>query len=202
MKLPSARLIRSAVLVVSAFILAGCGSVMDQIQQITAFSKCQFRLASVSRTTLAGVPIQGGTISDLNLTTLFKLRSAFSGGSLPLQFTLNLEVRNPNASPAGLSRMQWTLLMDGNTLTTGLLEKPFQVGPNQVGTLPMEMSLDLKRVLSGKALDSMVNLAMDIAGEGAQPTRLTLQVKPSLMVSGQSVEYPGVVTVNQTFPAK
>jgi len=195
-------LTRSAYLLATAFILAGCGSVMDQIQQMNAFSKCQFRLASVSQTTLAGVPIQGGTISDLNLPTLFKLRAAFSGGALPLQFALNLEVRNPNASPAGLSRMQWTLMMDGNALTSGALVEPFQVGPNQVGDLPIYMSLDLKQALSGKTLDSMVNLAMAVAGEGTHPTRLTLQVKPSLTVAGQTVEYPGELTVTQTFPGK
>ncbi len=176
---------------------------MKQINEMATFSKCQFRLASVEKVSLAGIGLQGTSINDLGLADLARLQEAFASGSLPLNFTLNLEVQNPNASPAGMSRMEWILLIDGNQLTTGTLEKAVVFAPNGgVGILPLDVNLDLEKALSGKTMDSMVNLAMNIAGEGSKPTKLTLQVKPSMTISGQALEYPGYVTVTHEFPPK
>jgi len=192
----------SALFFLGIFILSGCATVMDQVGQMVTFAQCQFRLASVAQTTLAGVPLQGGKVSDISLVNLAKLQSAFSKGTLPLEFTVNMEVRNPNSSKAGMSRMAWNLLVDGTQLTSGLLEKAVEIGPSKTGALPMAVSLDLKKVLSGKSLDSMINLALGVAGEGTEPSKMTLQVKPSMTVAGQVLIYPGYVNVTHEFPAK
>jgi hypothetical protein len=128
------------------------------------------------------------------------LQSDFSSGILPLQFTLNLEAKNPNSSQAGMSRMEWILFIDGNQMTQGVLEKEVDIpGNGGIGTFPLVMNLDLFKVLSGKALDSMINLGLNIAGEGTKPTHVTLQVKPSINVGGQTIDYPGYVTVSKDF---
>ncbi len=179
---------------------SGCAT-LQQLGQMANLSQCRFRLASVEQTSLAGIALQDGSgPSDLGPLDLIKLQSAFSSGTLPLQCTLNLEARNPNGSPAGMSRMEWVLFMDGSRLTSGVLEKPVEIAPNgETGTFPLAVSLDLLQVLSGKTLDSMVNLASNIAGEGTRPTRITLQVKPSITVAGQTLDYPGFVTVRHDF---
>jgi len=181
---------------------SGCASVMQQFNGMAALTKCQFRLASVEQTTLAGVSLQGG-VSQIGVMNLLKLQETFATGTLPLQFTINVEVKNPNAAAAGMSKMEWTLYMDGNPLTNGVLVKSFSVAPNNgVGVLPVEVQLDLKKTLTGKNLDSMINLAKNVAGEGTKPTRLTMQVKPSIKVGGQELQYPGYVTVSHEFASK
>jgi hypothetical protein len=179
------RLWFSASLFLGALLISGCATVAEEIGRMAAFSQCQFRLASVTKTTLAGVPLQGGTIEDINLMNLAKLQSAFSSGTLPLRFTLGMEVKNPNTRPAGMSRMEWNALLDGERLTSGVLEEAFEVGAEKTGTLPLAVILDLTKLFSGKTLDSMVGLALNVAGEGEKPTRVTLQVKPSMTVGGQ-----------------
>ncbi len=186
-----------------AFVISGCSEVMKQVNEMTTFTKCQFRLASVDKASLAGIVLQGDSISDISALNLLKLQEAFSAGSLPLQFTVNLEVQNPNASPAGLSKMEWVLLVDGNQLTNGTMEKAVEIAPNGgISALPLDISLDLVKALSGNNLDSMVNLAMGIAGEGSAPTKVTLQVKPYMTIAGQALEYPGLITVTHSFPPK
>jgi hypothetical protein len=185
-----------------AFVFSGCASVMQQLNAMATLSKCQFRLASVSQTTLAEIPLQNGS-AQIGVMSLLKLQKVFATGTLPLQFTLNVEVKNPNASAAGMSRVEWILLMDGNPLTNGVLVQSLSVAPNNgVGILPLQITLDLKKTLSGKSLDSMINLAKNVAGEGTQPTRLTLQVKPSMKVGGQELQYPGYVTLSHEFASK
>jgi hypothetical protein len=93
--------------------------------------------------------------------------------------------------------------MDGNPLTNGVLVKSVSIAPNNgVGVLPVEVQLDLKKALSGKNLDSMINLAKNVAGEGTQPTRLTMQVKPSMKVGRQELQYPGYIKVTHEFASK
>jgi hypothetical protein len=187
----------------SLLTLGGCAA-LKQFAEMNSFSKCQFRLASVEGTTLADVPIQGiKKISDINLMDMVKLRGVFSGGALPVHFILNLEVKNPNSSSAGMNKFQWLLYMDDTHLTSGLLEKRVEIGPNgAVGNVPLAVTLDLRKVLSGKTLDSMMNLALNIAGEGTKPTRLTIKIKPSILVAGQELEYPDYVTVSHEFTAE
>lgn len=164
-------------------------------------TQCQFRLASVDQVSLSGIPLQGTmSLSDIDPMDLLKLRAAFTSNSLPLQFTVNVEAKNPNNSPAGMSRMEWILFIDGNRMTSGMLEKPVQIpGGGGTGDFPLVMNLNLLESLSGKTFNSMVNLALNIAGEGAKPTHVTLQVKPSIMVGSQSLDYPDYITVNRDF---
>lgn len=192
----------SAGLLVLSLGLAGCADVLKQLNQMAALTKCQFRLASVQNTSLAGVPIQSASKGELNPLTLLKVQQAFSTGTLPLQFTLNIEAKNPNASSAGMSRLEWIALVDGSQLTSGVLEQTVTIPPNGgVGTLPLVVHLDLKKALSGKSLDSLLNLALNIAGEGQQPTHVTLKLKPSIRVGTQTLLYPDYVTVDHQFGA-
>jgi len=180
--------------------LCGC-AVLEQYLQMATLSKCQFRLASVEGTTLAGIPLQGKTkSSDLGLLQLTQLQTAFLTGSLPLAFTLNIEVKNPNSSAAGINKFAWILSMDDMDLTSGLLERQVTIQANGgTGTIPLNISLDTKKVLSGKSWDSILNLAMNIAGEGNKPSKLSLKLKPSILIAGQELSYPDYLTVSHTF---
>lgn len=199
------RRVRSAFLlgsVLSVLLVSGCASVMEEVGRMATLSRCQFRIASLGNTRLAGVPLQGGEPGDLNLPDLARIQSAFSSGTLPLRFTLNLEVKNPNSSPAGLSRMEWVAFVDDQRLTSGSLEKSVTIPPRGgVGTLPLEVALDLKQTMSGKTLDSLIRLALNVAGQGSEPSKMKLEIKPSITVEGRAIDYPGVITVTREYGA-
>jgi hypothetical protein len=183
--------------------LPGCSTLKKQFEELTGFMRCEFRLASVSGVSLMGISLQGKTrVSDFNLMDVAKLQRALSGGALPLDLTLNMEVRNPNGSSAGLSGMKWQLYLDGGLLTEGALEKAVRIAGKGTGAMPLGVRLDLNQVLSGKNFDSMLNLGLNIAGEGSRPTRLTMKVKPSVTVAGQTLPYPGWVSVGHSFGGK
>lgn len=183
--------------------LAGC-STLKELAKTFTLSKCEFRMVSVTGTSVAGISIQGkNDLSDIGPLTLLKLQKVFSTGKLPLEFTLNLEGKNPNDSPAGISRFAWILDMDGNELTTGTMDKGFEIPANNgTAPIPLAVSLDLRQVLTGKSLDSLMNLALNVAGEGTKPTHLTLKLKPSVQVAGQDLDYPGYITLTQEFGGK
>lgn len=185
-------------------ILASYGfDLLEQVKSVANLPSCKFRLGSVDKTTLAGVSLQGRKqASDINIQELLGLRQAFATNKFPLKFTLNIEVKNPNGSPAGISRFEWILLMDDRELTRGLFDKPVEIPAKQKGAIPLEITLKLQKLLAGKTLDSMVNFGLNIAGEGNKPTRLSLKVKPSLQIAGQTLSYPDWITVTHEFPSK
>jgi hypothetical protein len=47
--------------------------------------------------------------------------------------------------------------------------------------------------------DQAVNMGLGLSGNGGKPTRVTLKVKPSIMVGQTVVKYPGYIKVNQEF---
>ena len=98
---------RLLMLLLFAFAFTGCAEVMDQIDKMANFAKCQFRLASVENAALAGIPLQSANLSDISPLNLIKLQTVFTSGTLPLGFTLNLEVKNPNSCTAGMNKVEW-----------------------------------------------------------------------------------------------
>ena len=76
-------------------------------------TKCDFRLESVQHLNLAGVNVQNvKKVSDLNMLDAANLAAAISSQKFPLDFTLNIEAKNPNTAAAGMSQIDWILLID------------------------------------------------------------------------------------------
>jgi hypothetical protein len=61
------------------------------------------------------------------------------------------------------------------------------------------MHIDLQKALNGKSADAIINFGMNLAGAGNKPTRFTLQMKPTIIVSGFPITYPGYLNVKTEF---
>jgi len=186
---------------ISSLIFFSSCDVMQQVSQMSNLAKCDFRLESVQQLTLAGVNVQNvKSISDLKLPDAAKLASALSSQQLPLDFTLQIEAKNPNTAAAGLSRMDWILLIDDIEMTRGILDQQFAIPANNGTTIiPMKMNIDLQKALSGKSADAVINFGMNLAGAGNKPTRFTLQMKPTISVGGFQIAYPGYLNVKTEY---
>jgi hypothetical protein len=175
--------------------------VLNQVTQMSNLTKCDFRLESVQQLTLAGINVQNvKKISDLNMFDAAKIASAVASQQFPLDFTLNVEAKNPNASVAGMTRVDWILLIDDIEMTRGILDKQVTIPANNGSVIiPMQMHIDLHKALSGKSADAVLNFGMNLAGSGNKPTRFTLQMKPTITVNGFPITYPGYLNVKTEF---
>ena len=190
--------------VFTATVFSAC-DILDQARQVAMLSKCEFRLSSVDQLKLAGVNIQQvKKLSDLNLMDAAKITTAaVSGSSLPLNFTLNVEVKNPNAGTAGLTKLDWILFIDDIQMVSGVNEQRVQIpGNGGTGTIPLSIGVNLKEVLKGKSGDVKANFGLNLAGAGNKPTRITLKAKPTIMVGSQYIAYPGYLTVQNEFTSR
>lgn len=175
--------------------------VMQQVSQINNLAKCEFRLESVQQLNLAGINVQNvKKVSDLNMFDAAKIASAISSQQFPLDFTLNVEAKNPNSSAAGMTRIDWILLIDDIEMTRGILDQQVTIPANNgIAVIPMQMHVDLQKALSGKSADAVINFGMNLAGTGNKPTRFTLQMKPTIKVGSYPITYPGYLNIKTEF---
>jgi len=175
--------------------------VVKQVSQVANLAKCDFRLESVQRLNLAGVNIQNvKKMSDVTMFDAAKLASAVASQQLPLSFTLNIEARNPNTAEAGMTKIDWILLIDDIEMTRGILDQVITIPANNgTAIIPMQVNVDLQKALSGKSADAIINFGMNLAGSGNKPTRFTLKMKPTISVKGFPITYPGYLDVKTEY---
>lgn len=188
------------IFIITILVINSC-DILQQVSEIATFSKCEFKLKSIQNISLAGVNMQNiKSFSDIKILDAAKITAAFTGGRLPLEFTLNVDVKNPNSSQASMNKLEWIILIDNIEITRGVSNNRIQIAPNGgVSTFPLHIATDLKKVLSGKSGDTIFNFALNLAGVGNKPTRVTLKAKPTIMVGNIPISYPGYITVNTDF---
>ncbi|MBK7211985.1 MAG: hypothetical protein IPH88_01540 [Bacteroidales bacterium] len=188
---------------ISSLLLLSLNScdVVQQAAKMATLAKCEFRLQSVSQLTLAGINVQSiHKLSDLSLLDAGKLSVALASGQFPLDFTLNVEAKNPNSATAGLTKMDWILYIDGIEMTKGIVDQQVTIPANNgITVIPMKMTVDLKQALSGKSADAILNFGMNLAGIGNKPTRFTMKLQPTINVASFPITYPGYITVGTEF---
>jgi len=186
--------------IVSALTLSSC-DVLQQIGEMATFARCEFRLSTVEGITLGGVNVQKvSNLNQLNLQDAARLTAALASGQLPLDLTLNVQVKNPNTSAASLNRLEWILFIDDIQMVSGLNQNTVNIPPqNGTATLPLRISVDLKKALSGRSGDALLNFGLNLAGAGNRPTRIMLKAKPSIVVAGNTVPYPGYLSIRNDF---
>jgi len=178
---------------------ASCG-VVKQIQQATNFGKCEFKLNDIRDVRLAGVLVQDkNAVTDLNIGDGIRLTAALaSGGALPLTFNLNVEAHNPNNQTAGLNKLEWILLIDDIEMINGVNEMPLTIPAQSSVVIPLSMNIDLRKAMTGKSGQALMNFAFNLSGANGKPTRIKLKAKPTIMFGNLQVAYPGYITITNT----
>jgi LEA14-like dessication related protein len=181
-------------------LLSSC-DVAQQIMGTYNMTQCKYEYKSISELTLAGVNLHNvNNLSSLNPLSVANLLGAFMSpaGSLPLSFTLNLDVINPGVQPALMNGMAYILEINGIEMTQGNLSHRIQVASGGKSILPIQMSFDLKKVLSGESMESIKNLAFNFAGIGNEASNVTIRLKPSFIIGSQTVSIPNYIPVSFT----
>jgi hypothetical protein len=47
--------------------------------------------------------------------------------------------------------------------------------------------------------DAVINFGLNLAGTGDQPSRLTVKVKPTILIAKKAMQYPGYITLTREF---
>ncbi|NDV64721.1 hypothetical protein D0T60_05635 [Bacteroides sp. 224] len=161
---------------------------------------CDYKYNSISNLDLAGIRVSEG----LSLTNITKATSLLSGNaaSIPLNFTLNLNVNNPNQSAAFLSGLDYILSIDGIQFTTGSLSQALNVPANGNSILPLGIGFDLATLLKGESKDAASGIIKNFLGIGSQKSNVSFQIRPSFAIGGVSIPSPIYIPIEFSFGGK
>ncbi len=178
-------------------ILNGCSI----LSELTAFTKCEFRLHSVQDPALCSVDVsQKRSWSDFSFMEGQAIAIKLLQKTLPLDITLNVEVKNPGTSTAAVNSIEWIAFIDDLQVAQGVVNRRVEIpAVGGIAMIPVKVHVDLMDYLEGDSPSSMMNFALNLAGAGGQASKLTMKIKPSVMVGSQSIEYPGYFNISHEF---
>ncbi len=187
-------------LMLLVFVGVSSCEVLQQAAELGNFNKCKFRLHTINDLRIAGIDIQEKkSISDLNFFDAARLTAALASNELPLEFILNVQVKNPNQNQAAMNRFVWQLYIDETQVTEGVLTQRIEIPPNETGNLPLLLSVNLKEIFTKESGNSLLNMVFNLVGSANEPTNIILRAKPTILVANREIVYPGFITIKNEF---
>jgi hypothetical protein len=187
----------------STFLLAmmlsatGC----SVISEMTAFKKCEFSFRSLQDPVVCGIDIgEKSSFAEFSFREGQEITMQLLQGTFPFEITANVEVMNPGSARAAVSSIQWIALIDEMQVSQGIVNDRVEVAPNGGRALiPLRIHADLFDFLEGDNPRTMFNFVLNLIHAGDQPTRMSLKIKPSVLIGQQSIAYPGYFTLTEEF---
>lgn len=183
-----------------AFVFTSCSI----YQSIVNVSRLKFKLGVVSNVRLADIPLSGkNKLSDFPPFDALKLTSAITKGSLPISFVLNIDVKNPNdgtggyaSTNASIVSLPYRLFVDEKEILTGDISSPVTIpGTGEATVIPLSINFDVVKNLQEHGFESVLNLALNIAGTGNGSSRLSVVTKPTVSTVLGNISYPGELEI-------
>ena len=171
------------------------------LTEMAALTKCEFSFHSATDPAVAGIDISRKTSwTDFNLLDGQKVVASIIQGTLPFEIVANVEVRNPGSLTAAVNSMEWIAFIDDIQVATGTITDRIEVaGAGGRSMIPVRVRTDLFQYLEGDNPRTMINFALNLVDARNQPTRFSMKIKPSVMIAGQPIYYPGYFTITKEF---
>jgi len=171
------------------------------LTELTALTKCEFSFHSAQDPGVCGININNRqSFTDFSFLDGQVIIRNVLKGTLPFNITANIEVKNPGVSTAAVNKIQWIAFIDNIQVAQGTVSDRIEVAPaGGTSIIPINIQTDLFEYLEGDNPRTMLNFALNLVDAGNQPTRLSMKIKPSVLIGGQSVIYPGFFTVSKEF---
>ncbi|SHF77439.1 LEA type 2 family protein [Dysgonomonas macrotermitis] len=191
--------ILSLVLFVS-ILFSGCGTTGNSLSSAYNLTQCEYEYKNISNLTVSGMNLSNG-ISATNLPKLISILGG-TASSIPMNFTLNLDIKNPNTATAALNGLQYVISIDDIQFTTGQVNQALNIAGGSTQTLPLNIGVDLATLMTGDSKNAVQNIAKNFIGIGSQQSNVKVQLKPTFVIAGQSITSPVAIPVSFTFGGK
>ncbi len=178
--------------------------ILKQAQGTYNMVNCNYDFRSMTGISVAGINVSQG----LSLMDAPRILNLLSGNtaSIPVACTVNLDVNNPNATDAILNGMDYVLAIDGIDFTSGSVSQQLAVAPGATGSLPLAMAFDVATLLKGESRDAVMGVVRNLVGMSglaavgsSEPSKVTLNIRPSFNVAGHKVSSPVFIPVSFSF---
>jgi hypothetical protein len=175
-----------------------CG-LNKQAQQLKALGQCDYKLKNASNVTIAGTNVDKllGNKS-LNVIDIPSLAFAFLRKDVPLKAKLNVQISNPTNDLAAINNFDYIILINQQEIATGTVNQRISINAKQSIDVPLQLSTNIYQFLAnGKTLQDIGGFLSGAANGKEQKGLVTIKIKPSILVAGSLVKYPGFITIDK-----
>jgi LEA14-like dessication related protein len=179
--------------------LLSCSELKSALQIVN----CKYDIESVANPAIAGVSLNNITqLSQINTTDLLKLTAAFATKNFPLSVIVNVKATNPGNIAATVQRIDWAMDLEHNEILNGAINQMINIPANGGSAIiPVTLGVDLFQLYKSETRDNLLNLAMSIANIGESSSKVSIRIKPTVVIAGQTVS-TGFITINKTINSK
>ncbi len=191
------------ILCLAAILVQGCG-VSKQAQQIKALEKCTYKIISADHISVAGTDINKiMNNQSINMGSLPGLALGLLRKDIPLRANLNVEITNPTGDQASINEFEYKILINAQEIATGFVNQLVRIDAGQSTRVPVAVNANVYPLMSNsKVMDDVTKFFQ--AGSNGQEEKgiVTLKIRPSIMVGGTLVKYPGFITIDKEISSK
>ena len=179
---------------------SGCNVLQGTLSNAYNLANCDYRYKSIANIIISDVNLSNG-LSPLMIPKILSILSG-NASSIPLKFTLNLDVKNPNAGAAAFQSLRYIISIDDVRFTTGNFNQPFHVDAGETKALPIDIGVDIMELMHNNSRSAIENILKNFLGLSDTASKITVQLKPSFKVGEQTFTSPVFIPVNFTFGGK
>lgn len=183
--------------------LSGCGtSVGNDLAGAYNITQCKYAYNSISDLSVSGVNLSSG--SSFSPLSLAKLTGVLAGNpsSIPLNFTVNMNVTNPNTTPALLNRLQYEVSIDDIHFTNGTLDQSINIPGGGTQTIPLTVGVDVASLMKNNSQSALLNIVKNMAGISGEKSTVSLSLRPTFNIGGQPITSPIAIPLSFSFGGK
>lgn len=195
-------------LLITIMAILGCQQIKNITHSLSSFTSLRFKIENVSDFMLAGVSIATkSSLNDFSPVDVLKIGNEIAKNKLPVSFVVNIAVKNPNTGlggtkpiPVTIKRMDWVLFIDGVQTITSRLNREFQFpASNDIGHLPLEVSMDLFDFFGNRGYEGLINLALYLGGLRSDPSKIIIEATPTFSTPFGDYQSPKIRITSEGF---
>ena len=186
-----------------AIVIQSCG-INKQAQQIKALEKCSYKIISADHITVAGTDVTKMIGSkNINMSSLPGLAFGMLRKDIPLRANLNMEITNPTGDNAAINEFEYKILINSQEIATGFVNQQVNIDAGQSTRVPVAVNANVYSLFTNsKMMDDVMKFFQANDNGQEQKGMVTLKIKPSFMVGGTLVKYPGFITIDKEISSK
>ncbi|MCQ2958805.1 MAG: LEA type 2 family protein [Bacteroidales bacterium] len=175
---------------------ASCLSFMScNINHAKNIKDCSFRLNSISELWVNNISFDGKkSLMDFTPNEVASISKGLMT-DMPIIFTANITIDNPNNQKAELSALEWILLIKDVEVANGTINEKIKIGANQSISLPIDVETNTS-VLKKFSLAEIKSIIFNISSSKGLPQNSTLKVKPAIKFGSTLIKSPNYFTIN------
>ena len=188
------------ILILVMLMLSGCNILQTGLSNAYNLANCDYKYRSISNLTISDINLSQG-LTPLQIPRVLSILNG-NASSIPLNFTLNIDVNNPNSGAAAFQSLLYIISIDDINFTSGNFSQPFRVESGETKVLPMGIGVDVMELMNNNSKSAVENILKNFLGLSDTASKVTVQLKPSFKVGEQTFTSPLYIPVNFTFGGK